>query len=162
MPRFRCSKPEPVPEPTTVPCNVGAACAFDVVVKSCILATNLLKLLRQSSANRMAFGVAVFGVDCVAGEGIMYIWLVEGATGSGYLVAWALAVGFSFMGIGWTVSFCGSFSTSNPLPSSVNTSMISSWFSLGKTTSHISEDSSNPSGNSIKSSISSWCGCCSH
>ena len=39
------------------------------------------------------------------------------------------------------------------LPSSVNKEMISSWFSLGKTTSHISEDSANPSDNSIKSSI---------
>ena len=95
-------------------------------MKACILATNLLKLLSQSSANRVAFGVAVFGVDCVAGEGRMYTWSVEGATGSGYLVAWALVVGFSFMRIGWRVSFCGSFSASNPLPSSVNTAMISS------------------------------------
>ena len=100
--------------------------------KFCTEATNLLKLLSQSSANWVAFGVAVFGVDCVAGESRMYTWSVEGATGSGYLVAWALAVGFSFMGIGWRVSFCGSFPASIPLPSSVNTAMISSWFSLGK------------------------------
>ena len=53
------------------------------------------------------------------------------------------------------VGFCGSFPASIPLPTSINTGMISSWFSLGKTTSHISEDSSNPSDNSIKSSISS-------
>ena len=61
------------------------------MAKFCTEATNLLKLLSQSSANWVAFGVAVFGVDCVAGEGIMYTWSVEGATGSGYLVAWALA-----------------------------------------------------------------------
>ena len=66
-----------------------------------------------------------------------------------------MALGFSFMGIGWRVSFCGSFPTSIPLPSLVNRAMISSWFSLGKTTSHISEDSANSSNNSIKSSISS-------
>ena len=66
-----------------------------------------------------------------------------------------MALGFSFMGIGWRVSFCGSFPASIPLPSLVNKAMISSWFSLGKTTSHISEDSANPSDNSIKSSISS-------
>ena len=126
------------------------------------MATIFLKFCSMGSTNGVAFGDGVVGVDCVAGEGIMYSWSVDGATGSGYLVAWALAVGFSFMGIGWRVSFCGSFPASIPLPSLVNTAMISSWFSLGKTTSHISEDSSNPSDIYIKSSISSWCGCCSH
>ena len=48
----------------------------------------------------MAFVVSVFGVDCVAGVVKMYTWSVEGATGSGHLVAWAVAVGFKFMGIG--------------------------------------------------------------
>ena len=41
-----------------------------------------------------------------------------------------------------------------PLPSSIIKERISSWFSLGKTTSHTSEDSDTPSDNSIKSSIS--------
>ena len=39
-------------------------------------------------------------VGCGAGEGRICTWLVEGATGSGHLVAWAVAVGFSFKGIG--------------------------------------------------------------
>ena len=70
------------------------------MAKFCTEATNLLKLLSQSSANWVAFGVAVFGVDYAAGEGRMYTWSVEGATGSGYLVAWAVAVGFNYVGIG--------------------------------------------------------------
>ena len=78
----------------------AASCVFDVVAKFYTEATNLLKLLSQSGANWVAFGVGVFGVDCAAGEGRMYIWSVEGATGNGLLVAWAVAVGFSFMGIG--------------------------------------------------------------
>ena len=83
MLRFGCSKPEPTLEPTTLPCNVGSCCVFDVVAKFCTKATNLLKLLSQSSTNCVAFGVGVFGVDCAAGEGRMY-------TGSGLFWGWAV------------------------------------------------------------------------
>ena len=62
------------------------------------MATNFLKLLSQGSANWVAFGVGVLGVDCVAGVGKMYTWSVEGATGSGLLVAWAVTVGFNYVG----------------------------------------------------------------
>ena len=79
----------------------------------------------------------------------MYTWSVEGATGSGVLV-----------GNGFKTSSWGSSTIYFPLASSVIKGRISSFFSLGKTTSHISEDSDNPSDNSIKSSISPLCGCC--
>ena len=53
----------------------------------------------------MAFIVGALGVDCAVGEGSMcagrvYTGLVEGATSSGLLAGWAVALGFSFMGIG--------------------------------------------------------------
>ena len=52
----------------------------------------------------LALGAAGFefaaGVRCGAGEGRIYTWSVEGATGSGYLVFWAVAVGFNYVGIG--------------------------------------------------------------
>ena len=50
----------------------------------------------------LALGAASFefatGVGCGAGEGRIYTWSVEGATGSGHLVAWAVANGSKFMG----------------------------------------------------------------
>ena len=126
-------------------------------------ATNLLKFcMAGSDGLDLALGAGAAGFDFAVGVGSMYTWSVEGATGSRHLVAWAAALGSIFMGIGWRVILCGSFLASIPLPSSVNKAMISSWLSLGKTTSHIYEDSANPSDNSIKCSISSWCGCCSH
>ena len=79
---------------------------------------------------------------------------MKGATSSGLLVAWAVAVGFNSVGNGFKTSSWGSSANSFPLLSSVIKGRISSWFSLGKTTSHISEDSDNPLDNSIKSSIS--------
>ena len=93
--------------------------------------------------------VSVLGVDCAAGVGQMYTGSLEGATGSGLLV------GNEFKTSSW-----GSSTISFPLPSSVIKGRISSFFSLGKTKAHISEDSDNPSDNSIKSSISPWFGCC--
>ena len=66
---------------------------------ACTVATNFLNFCRTSSAIDVAFVVGVFGVGCVAGEGRIY-WSVEGATGSGHLVAWTVAVGFKFTGIG--------------------------------------------------------------
>ena len=64
------------------------------------MATNFLNFCRTGSAINVAFVVGVLGVDCVAGVGKMYTWSVEGATSSEHLVAWAEALGFSFMGIG--------------------------------------------------------------
>ena len=52
----------------------------------------------------LALGAAGFefaaGVGCGAGEGRIYTWSAEGATGSGHLVSWAVAVGFNYVGIG--------------------------------------------------------------
>ena len=48
----------------------------------------------------LPLGAGVSDVGCDAGEGRIYTWSGEGATGSGHLVAWAVAVGFSFKGIG--------------------------------------------------------------
>ena len=64
--------------------------------------------------------------------------------------------GFNYVGNGLRTCLLGSSPASFPLPSSVLKGRISSFFSLGKTSAHISEDSDN----SIKSSISPWCGCC--
>ena len=76
-----------------------AAYVFDVVAKFCTKATNFLRLFKTGSA-RLALVVGALEVGCGAGESIIYTWSVEGATGSGHLVAWAVALGFSFMGIG--------------------------------------------------------------
>ena len=64
------------------------------------MATNFLKFCNMGNTNGVAFGDGVLGVDCVAGEGRIYTWSVEGAIGNGLLVAWAVVVGFSFKGIG--------------------------------------------------------------
>ena len=63
------------------------------MAKFCTEATILLKLLSQSSADWVAFEVGVLGMGCAAGEG-------RRCTGSGHLVAWAVAVGFNSVGIG--------------------------------------------------------------
>ena len=67
------------------------------MAKACTLATNFLNFCKTDSAIDVAFVVGVLGVDCVAGVGKMYTWSVEGATGSGHLVAWAVVVGFNSM-----------------------------------------------------------------
>ena len=108
----------------------------------------------------MAFVLGPSGVGCGAGEGRIYTWSVEGATGSGLLVAWAVSVGSIMWEMVFKTRSWGSSTISFPLASSVIKGRISSFFSLGKTTSHISKDSDNPSDNSIKSSISPWYGCC--
>ena len=68
--------------------------------KVCAVATSFLKFCRAGSANGVAFPVGVSGVECAAGEGRIYTKSGEGAVGSGLLVAWALTLGFNFMGIG--------------------------------------------------------------
>ena len=70
------------------------------MAKVCTVATNFLKFCKASSENGVAFPVGVSGVECAAGEGRIYIESGEGDTGSGLLVAWAVALGFNFMEIG--------------------------------------------------------------
>ena len=48
----------------------------------------------------LPFGASASEVGCGVGEGRIYTWSVEGAIGNGHLVAWVVAVGFSFKGIG--------------------------------------------------------------
>ena len=69
------------------------------------MATNFLKFCIMGSTNAVAFGDGVLGVDCVASEGRIYTWSVERATGSGHLVAWAVAVRFNSVGIGLRTLF---------------------------------------------------------
>ena len=60
------------------------------------MATNFLRLFKADSA-RLALVVGASLVGCGAGGGRRS---VEGATGSGHLVSWAMAVGFNSVGIG--------------------------------------------------------------
>ena len=76
-----------------------ASIVFDIVAKALTVATNFLRLFKAGSA-RLTLMVGASEVGCGAGEGRIYTWSVEGATGSRHLVAWAVALGFSFMGIG--------------------------------------------------------------
>ena len=46
----------------------------------------------STSSDEVALVVGALGVDCVAGGGRIYTWSMEGATGSGHLVSWAVAV----------------------------------------------------------------------
>ena len=64
------------------------------------MATNFVMFCSTSSDGVSFVGGAsrVLCWDWAAGR--IYTWSVEGATGSGLLVAWAVAVGFKFMGIG--------------------------------------------------------------
>ena len=45
----------------------------------------------------LLLGACAAGFDFSAGVGSMYTWSSKGATGSGYLVAWVVAVGV----LGW-------------------------------------------------------------
>ena len=95
----------------------------------------------------LALGAGAAGFEFAAGVGSMY-------TGSGLFWGWAVAVGFNSMGIGRRTFFLGSSTAFVSMPSSVIKGRISSFFSLGKTTAHVSEDSNNPSDIPIKSSMS--------
>ena len=64
------------------------------------MTTSFLRFCRAGSVDGMAFAVGVSGVECAAGEGRIYTGSIEGAVGNGLLVAWAVALGFNFMGIG--------------------------------------------------------------
>ena len=113
------------------------------------MATNLLKFCMAGS-DGLTFLVGASRVGCAACVGKIYTWSVEGVAGSGLFVAWAVAMGFNSVGNGFETSSWGSSTISFPLPSLVIKGRIYSWFSIGKTTSNISEDSDNPSDNSIK------------
>ena len=97
----------------------------------------------MQGSDGLTFLVGASGVGWAACVGKIYTWSVEGATGSGLFVAWAVAVGFNYVGNGFETSSWGYSTISFPLPSSVIKGRISSWFSLGKKTSHIYEDSDN-------------------
>ena len=83
-----------------------------------------MRFCRVGSVYGMAFLVGVSSVECAAGKGRMCTSSGEGAVGSGLLVAWAMALEFNFMGIGWRISLFGSSPASFPLPSSVNKGRI--------------------------------------
>ena len=51
------------------------------------MATSFLRFCRAGSVDGMTFAVSVSGVDCAVGEDRIYIGSVEGAIGSGLLVA---------------------------------------------------------------------------
>ena len=56
------------------------------------MVTNFLKLCSQGSANGVAFGDGVSGVDCATREGSM-------CTGKGLFLGLAVALGSKFLGI---------------------------------------------------------------
>ena len=108
----------------------------------------------------MALAVGVSGVKSVTGVGRMCTGSGEGVAGSGLLVAWAVALGFNFMGNGLIISFWSSSTASFPLPSSVSNGEIASSILDGQKAAQMSEDSDNPSKNSVTVSIRSSCSCC--
>ena len=108
----------------------------------------------------MALIVGVSGVSCAAGVDRMCTWSGKGAAASELLVAWAVALGFNFVGSGLRIGFWGFSPAPFSLPSSLNKGRISSLFSHGQLVAPMIEDSDNPSEYSTKFSISSSCSCC--
>ena len=74
----------------------------------------------------MALVVGVSSIECAAGVGRMCTGSGEGAVGSGVLLAWAMALGFNFVGNGLRISFWAPSTTSFPLPSSISNGSIAS------------------------------------
>ena len=67
--------------------------------KFCTEATNLLKFcMAGSDGLDLALGAGAIGFDFAVGS--MYTWSVEGATGSGLFLSWAVALGSKSMGFG--------------------------------------------------------------
>ena len=65
------------------------------------MATNSLKFcMACRDGLDLPLGAGASDVGCDAGEGRKYTWSVEGAIGSGHLVAWAVAVVSKSMGFG--------------------------------------------------------------
>ena len=92
----------------------------------------------------LALAIGASGIECTAGIGRMCIGSGEGATGSGLLVAWAVALRLIFMGNGLRISFWGSSTASFQLPSSVINGEIASLFFDGQKAAQMSKDSDNP------------------
>ena len=63
MPGFGCSKSEPAPEPSTMPCRMCSCHLFGVVAKTLTMATNFLRLFKAGSS-RLAI---VLGASRVLG-----------------------------------------------------------------------------------------------
>ena len=95
------------------------------------MATNLLKFCMADS-DGLAIALGASGVGRASGVCRIYTWSVEGATGSGLLVAWAVVVGFNSVGNGFETSSWGSSTISFPLPSLVIKGRISSFSPLEK------------------------------
>ena len=93
------------------------------------MATNFLKYY-TGSADGMALAVGFSFVNCAAGLGRMCTWSREGAAGNGLLGAWAVELGFNFVGNGLRISLWGSSTTSFQLPSSVTNGEIASFCCL--------------------------------
>ena len=62
------------------------------------MTTSFLNFCMADSGLDLALGAA--GFEFAAGVGSMYTWSPEGATGSGYLVSWAVAVVSKSIGFG--------------------------------------------------------------
>ena len=118
------------------------------------MATSFLKFFSIGSA-RLALVVGASLVGCGVGGGRIYAWSVEGATVSGHLVSWAVAVKFNSMGNGFETSSLGSSTASFPLPSSVSIREVSSFFFHGPHTTHNCGASCISSGASAGSSFNS-------
>ena len=109
------------------------------------MATSFLMFCSMGSTNGVAFKVGALGVDCAAGEGSMctgrvYTSSVDGATGSGLLVDWAVAVGFNYVGNDFETSSWGSSTIYFPLLSSVCNGEIASFFSHKQIAAPMPED----------------------
>ena len=62
------------------------------------MATNSLKFcMACSDGLDLPLGAGAAGFDFSAGEGRIYTWLSEGATGSGLFLGWAMALGSKSM-----------------------------------------------------------------
>ena len=71
------------------------------MAEACTLATNLLNFCMTCSDGLDLWLVGASRVLCWDWDaGRTYTWSVEGAIGSGFLVAWVVAVGFISVGIG--------------------------------------------------------------
>ena len=64
------------------------------------MATSSLNFCMADSGLDLLLGAGAAGFDFVAGVGSMYTWSSEGATGSGVLVSWAVAMVSKPMGFG--------------------------------------------------------------
>ena len=64
-----------------------------------------MRFCRAGSVDEMAFAVGVSGVECAVSVGKIYTWSGEVVVCSGLLVAWAVVLGFNFVGSGLRIGF---------------------------------------------------------